>query len=70
MIKATRLQAICSRVYFLFFIKKKRQTPLPLPKHSVCNNCLFAEISLQQASKSAAVTGFVAGHLVDGVVKE
>lgn len=31
---------------------------------------LFAEISLQQAGKGFAVACLVAGHLVNGIVKE
>ena len=40
----------------------------PLPKTLEKSRVLLPEIPLQQPRKGFAVTGFVTGHLVDGIV--
>lgn len=46
------------------------KSPAAALLHFNCISKLLAEISLQQAGERLAVAGFVAGHLVYGIVKE
>lgn len=68
--KNRRSQSGVSRHYSLWIMHTKRERPMPFPLKKFGFYPIFLlKVPFQQTLESLAVTSFIAGHLVDGVVE-